>query len=143
MRRTDRTSVSPDDWSARRLARLLASCRDHYPISDEYEARFLPGKHWWTSQREHVVNWLNELAGPGAFNRRSRGLGAKHFYTHFQCAPGLLWVAEALGEDADVVRQAADTAGGLGRPASHCAAVRSTIPWTRIVELLSNHSTRR
>ena len=114
---------------------ILQRAKPHYPISDAYERDHLPGRHWWTSQQEHVVGWLQELDGPGAYDRSSRGLGARHAYTHFQCAPGLLWIAEALGEDAKTVATASNTAAGADRPATQCAAIRKVIPWSRIQEL--------
>lgn len=55
--------------------------------------------------------------------------------THFQCAPALLGFAEALWEDPVVVQHAADLAGGIGRPATQCAAARRIIPWRRIEAL--------
>ena len=128
-------TTSLDDMAARDLAAILRCARAHYPISDSYENEHLPGKHWWSSQQEHVTAWLDELDGPGAYGRISRGLGARHAYNHFQCAPGLLWIAEALGEDADVVARAAQAAGGTGRPGTQCAAIRRVIPWNRIAEL--------
>jgi hypothetical protein len=129
-----------DDISAHGFARILGRCSDHYPVSDAYERDYLPGNHWWSSQREHVTGWLEELDGPGAYDRKSRGLGARHFWQHFQCAPGLLWVAEALGEDEDVVKRASEEASGAGRPASQCAAIRKVIPWERIEHLLEMRS---
>jgi len=128
-------AVLPEDLTGIKLAEILAKALPHYPVSDAYERDHLPGHHWWSSQQEHVVAWLNEIDGPGAYGRVSRGLGARHFYTHFPCAPGLLWVAEALGEDADVVRAAARAAGGQGRPVTQCAAIRKVIPWSRIEQL--------
>ena len=128
---------NPADWSGRVFANILARLDEHYPISDGYEEAHLPGPHWWVSQREHVVGWLRDIDGAGAYNRKTRGLGARHFYQHFQCAPGLLWVGEALGESTLVVQRAADAAGGVGRPATQCAAIRRVIPWGRIVELVS------
>ena len=110
----------------------------HLIISDAYEDEFLPGDHWWSSQREHLIGWFSQLAGPGAYDRKSKNLGAKHGYNHFQCAPGLLWLAEALGEDPSIVQRAAAEAGGIGRPAAQCAAIRRIIPWQRIAELVSS-----
>lgn len=121
-----------------RLAKILGTAGPHYPVSDKYERDYLPGPSWWSSQQEHVTSWLNELDGPGAYDRQTRGLGAKHFYNHFQCAPGLLWVAEALGEDLAVVQRAADSAGGVGRGGTQCAMIRRGIPWSRI-EALAAH----
>lgn len=126
------------DWSAQAFAEILVCLDAHYPMSDGYgEAHRNRERHepWYRSQREHIVVWLREIDGPGAYDRKTRGLGAKHFYQHFQCAQGLLWVAEALGEDPLVVQRAADAAGGVGRPATRCAAIRKVIPWSRIVEL--------
>lgn len=133
--RVTRDSAAPLDMTGKQFAEILRRLEPHLPISDKYERDHLPGTHWWSSQREHLVGWLTELDGPGAYDRKSRGLGARHAYNHFQCAPGLLWIAEALGEDPDVVAMAASEAQGSGRPASQCAAIRRTIPWERIAEL--------
>ena len=125
------------EMTGREFARKLRSTRSHYPISDAYERDHLPGKHWWSSQREHVTAWLDEIDGPGAYGRASRGLGARHAYVHFQCAPGLLWIAEALGEDPSVVQLASDSAAGVGRAGTQCAAIRRAIPWERVERLAS------
>lgn len=87
-------------------------------------------------QREHVSAWMDELAGPGAYGRVTRGLGARHGYTPFQCAPGLLCIAEAVGEGPKRVLEAAAAAGGVGRAGMQCAATRRVIPWSRIEELV-------
>lgn len=127
------------DMPARDMAALLRRAGAHYPVSDAYERDYLPGKHWWSSQQEHVAAWLEELEGPGAYGRATRGRGARQGYTHFQCAPGLLWMAEALGEDRAVVEAAASAAGGTGRVGTQCAAIRRVIPWARIAELAARH----
>ena len=124
------------ELSGRAFARILKSADAHYPISDAYERDFLPGEHWWTSQKEHVIAWMNEINGPGAYKRTTSGLGARHAYTHFQCAPGLLWIAEALGEATSTVEAAAAKAAGAGRPATQCSAIRQEIPWQRIESML-------
>ncbi|MGO4956698.1 hypothetical protein ACTQ49_05405 [Luteococcus sp. Sow4_B9] len=124
------------EMSGRQLARLIRDLPEHCPISDAYEAAHLPGDRWWSSQRQHLSAWFNELSGPRAFGRQSRGTPARLGYNRFQCAPGLLWLAEALGEDPAVVQAAADAAGGQGRPATQCAAIRRVIPWQRIEQLL-------
>ncbi|GAA2182272.1 hypothetical protein GCM10009785_20710 [Brooklawnia cerclae] len=129
------------DFSPRVFARALRKTDEHYPVSDHCEQalaahRKRPTAPWYRSQKEHVTGWLNELDGPGAYNRKSRGLNARHFWNHFQCAPGLLWVAEALGEDVTVVRQASEAAQHEERAAARCAAVRKVIPWARVVELV-------
>jgi hypothetical protein len=80
------------DFVARKFARgLLAPLPAHTPVADAYEREKRElhphaGEPWYTSQKQHITGWLNELGGPGAYNRKSRGLGARHFWNHFQCA---------------------------------------------------------
>ncbi|WEV47538.1 hypothetical protein OZX62_04520 [Bifidobacterium sp. ESL0690] len=124
------------EWTPRELSRLLSSKNKHYPISDAYEHEFLSGPHWWDSQRTHVTRWLNEYNSSGAYHRKNHNLDAKSFWNHFLCAPGLLWVAEALGEDSEIVQSAANMASSKSNVSSQCAAIRKIIPWERILELI-------
>ena len=124
------------EWSGRRLAALLATRAEHYPVSSAYERYYLPRGGGWSSQRGHMTAWMGEIAGPGAYGRKSRGSTARQAYNRFQCAPGLLWVAEAVGVPEGAVRAAAAAAGGRGRPATQCAAIRRLIPWQMIEERL-------
>jgi len=87
-----------------------------------------------------MVAWFSQLAGPGAYDRKSRGLDAKHGHNHLQCAPALLWIAEALGENEATLKAAASGAASSGRVSSQCAAIRKVIPWTRIENLVRMHS---
>lgn len=121
------------------FARLLKALPEHCPISDEYEAATSkPGPvAWYSSQKEHLIGWFNEADGPGVYNRKTFNRGARAAYQHFQCAPGLLWLAEALGESRERLQVAANEAIAAGRAASQCAAIRRHIPWERVVELLS------
>ena len=116
----------------RRLARALRFKRDHYPISDTFETAYLPGEHWWGSQKEHVINWLKEMDGLGAYGRKQTDLDARHFWNHFQCAPGLLWVAEAVGVDEGLVALAAEKAALCRRGGPQCVAIRKVIPWEAV-----------
>lgn len=127
------------------LAKLPASC----PITDEYEREFrdsLGHEPWWRHQKEHLLGWLGEHNGPGAYGRTGHDYDAKYAYNHFQCAPGLVWMAEALGEDRSVVEQAvkaarSEAAAG-NRAATQCRVVRELIPWTRIEELIEQQRAR-
>lgn len=123
------------------LARIIGRLPVQQPVTDAYQAENpvgtpRPGKNW-RNQREHLVGWLRELTGPGAYGRQSRDWDAKAAYSHLQCAPALLWLAEALGEDPDVVEQAVRAVRATPeRAASQCAAVRRVIPWSRIEQLV-------
>lgn len=126
------------DLPAKKLARILSKKEDHYPLSDDFEIRNFSGSGevWYDSQKEHVVAWLKELDGPGAYKRKTRGLASRHFWNHFQCAPGLLWVAEALGVEKEKIQLACDAVVVGSRDASQCAAVRQVIPWSCIAEII-------
>lgn len=123
------------------LAKIIERLPGRQPVTDAYQAEnplgtARPGKNW-RNQREHLVGWLRELSGPGAYGRKSRSWDAKAAYNHFQCAPGLLWLGEALGEDPNVVEQAVmEVKAAPVRAASQCAAVRRVIPWSRLEQLL-------
>lgn len=83
----------------------------------------------------HLVHgsgpWLDAGLGAsvGAYGRKQGSTDPRLAYNRFQCAPGLLWLAEALGEDPDTVRRAiAAVEAGPARGASQCRAVREVIP---------------
>lgn len=122
-------------WNGRDFAQIMWNLTDDCPIALEYEAKHLSRRGWWKHQREHLCHWFYELNTAGAYGRKSRNASARGAYNRFQCAPGLLWLAEALGESTAVVRAAADAAGGVGRPATQCAAIRRVIPWQRVEQL--------
>ena len=123
-----------DDYTAAEFAKLLKRKQPHYPISEHYNGSDY-SKAWYNSQKQHILGWLKQYEGPGAYQRKSRGLTAKHFYNHFACAQGLLWLAEALGETPEIVEQASQAARVKHHPSAQCAAIRAIIPWTRILEL--------
>lgn len=75
--------------------------------------------------------WLDAGLGAsvGAYGRKQGSTDPRLTYNRFQCALGLLWLAEALGEDPDTVRLAiAAVEAGPARGASPCRAVREVIP---------------
>ena len=122
---------------ARRIRRLPV----RQPLTDAYERSeprplgVSPGKTY-DDQREHLTGWFSELGGPGYYGR-AKPRGARAGYNSFQCAPGLVWLAEALGEDPAVVRKGiAAIEAAPRRGASQCAAWRRVVPWSRIEDLL-------
>lgn len=71
-------------------------------------------------------------------------MDARAAYNHLQCAPALLWLAEALGEDPAVINRAIDAVGAVARNgASQCGAVRREVPWGRIEQLVKQRATQR
>ncbi|MGP3707156.1 hypothetical protein, partial [Gordonia paraffinivorans] len=62
---------------------------------------------------------------------------SKHFYNHLRCAAGLIWLAEALGEEVEVLNSGVEAVRNAGRnPSSQCAAFRRVVPWSRILDLV-------
>lgn len=130
-------NVSDTDIEVRRFARLLAKLDAHLPISDAMEQAD-PQKNgrWWSSQREHMSRWFASQAttGSGAFTRQEPNVSAKTTYNRLQHPEGLVWIAEALGADTDLVQRVADEALTIPRR-SRSAFVRSHLPWELIAQL--------
>lgn len=124
----------------REVVRAIRRLPVEQAITDAYEATGPLGvakpSSGWTNQKEHLIGWFSEISGPGAYNRQSRTWTAKEAYNHFQCAPGLLWLAEALGEDPATITKALEAVKAARRAASQCAALRRVIPWERVEELI-------
>ncbi|MCK0517649.1 hypothetical protein [Williamsia sp. DF01-3] len=127
--------------SAEQLRKIVVSLSERCPVTDDYERRHnlgaFGGHVWYKSQKEHVEGWLGQYNSPGFYNRQSFDRDARFFYTHFKCAAGLLWLAEALGEDPKTVGRAVSAVEAAGKnPASQCGALRRIISWQRIEELI-------
>lgn len=124
------------------LAKVLATLQPKPPITAAYEQRHRQGspdpRTSYRDQREHMVGWMSEIEGPGAFARKSRGRDARSAYNSLRCAPALIWMAEALGEDAKTVQRAVAAADAAGPNfTSQCGAIRKVVPWARVKELVA------
>ncbi|MEZ5211256.1 hypothetical protein [Gordonia sp. (in: high G+C Gram-positive bacteria)] len=132
-----KTVVSNGDVLVDDLRRLIDSLQPEQPITDEFESREDGRDTWYRDQREHLSGWLSEYNSPGAYGRKNPSTSGKHFYNHFRCVAGLIWLAEALGEDPQVLNGAvAKVRAAPANPSSECAAFRRVVPWTRILELI-------
>jgi len=91
-------------------------------------------KVWYKSQKEHWLGWLSEYNGPGAYGRVKWGdRDAYYIYNHIQCAPMLLWLAEALSVHRPVLLKAKREVMKSGNNgASQCSALRKVIPWEMV-----------
>lgn len=125
------------------LGQIIARLPARQPLTDAFECYPDTSAQRFSSQKEHLLGWLAGYGGPGAYNRKNPGKDARFFYTHFRCAPGLLWLAEALGEDpvtlADAIEQ---VKAARPNPSSQCAAFRRVISWERIAELVDREQAR-
>ena len=124
------------------FAQILKRLPPHPPVTTEYESRHRQGSHdertSYSNQRDHMVGWMSEMNGSGAYGRKGRNRTAKAAYNSLRCAPALVWIAEALEEDSAVVRSAVSAADAAGPSiSSQCGAIRKVVPWDRIEELIA------
>ena len=92
------------------------------------------GKAWYSSQKEHWLGWLGDYSGPGAYGRANwANRSAEFVYNHIQCAPMLVWLAEALGLPKERLKAAClDVTNSGARHAAQCGAFRRTVHWAVI-----------
>ena len=124
------------------LRRYVLKLREAQPITESLERTLrrldtsgLPTTY--RSQKEHWLGWLGEYDSPGFYGRRNWDRSAAFVYNHINCAPMVLWLAEALAMPKVVVRAAASEALDAGPgPGSRSAAVRRLLPWNDLEQRL-------
>ena len=125
--------------SCTKLSRWFSRRAAHYPVSDRY-IRLVHDSAEKTGrdEREHMTSWFaaNAGTGSGAYSRKVGNEDAKRCYNRLQNAASLLWIAEAVGVDRQVVEEAYAAAVAAGDWRRACGAIRRVIPWETIYELL-------
>ena len=126
------------------LLMVVQSLDEGGPIHKKLEADLGGGAEhsntWYSSQKEHLTGWLQEYNGPGCYGRANwRGRTAKFIYNHFQCAPGLVWLAEAVGIPEETLLRGCEEVKKAGkRAASQCGAFRKVVPWEMVEERINS-----
>jgi hypothetical protein len=124
----------------RSLSRKIRRLRVGAPITESY-ARALVARGvwsdegvWYATQKEHWLGWLSEYDSSGAYGRKTvSGRSAEFVYNHINCPPMLLWLAEAAGVSRRNVLAAKRSALAARRSrGTHCAVIRTAIPWSVI-----------
>lgn len=118
------------------VLRLLAPMPEATKIYDHW------GTKCYTSQKAHMVIWFESQTGTGtgAFTREKGNNSARACYNRLLNVGALVWIADALGEDAEKIKAAADAATIAEKEnyRKRCGAFRDVIPFDRILELLEN-----
>ena len=127
------------------LRKIIARLDPAGPIHSQLEIDLREGvghgKAWYSSQKEHWLGWLEHYDGPGAYGRANwANRSAEFVYNHIQCAPMLVWLAEALGVPSELLKIACIAVTKSGsRHAAQCGAFRRAVTWADIrkrIELL-------
>jgi len=80
----------------------------------------------------------SRIRRPGYYGRARWDRPARFVYNHFQCAGGLLWLAEGAGAPRPRLLAAKRAVLGSGRNnAAQCAAVRRLLDWNSVASLLT------
>ena len=86
-----------------------------------------------------MVQWFESQTGTGAgaFTRMEGNRSAMLAYNRLLNAGALVWIADALGENPDVIKKAAEEAAKAEKInyRRRCSAFRAIIPFSRIIEL--------
>lgn len=125
------------DYDVNDFAQLLIKLEEHPPITVQYDNNFGQEKDvWWSSQREHMFEWFTkqDSFGEGNYKRNTINKSAMKTYNRLQCAGALLWIAEALGENEELIRNTAIAASREIKN-KRAGVVREQIPWENIVKL--------
>jgi len=96
----------------------------------------IPGK-WYKTQKEHWLGWLNEYKSPGAYNRiGGQNQDAEFAYNHIVEYRMLLWIVEAAGVEANLVKQAKAVIDDEKSMSTNSASIRKIVPWKTLKSAL-------
>ena len=115
------------------LARHLTYLDPEPPLTKELDKW---GSHY-QSQKIHMYSWVNgqQYTGEGAYSREKGNQKASVMYNRLLNPGCLLWLADALGEKENNLREAVRAASEKDDYRQRCAAFRAVIPWDRICQL--------
>jgi hypothetical protein len=134
--------MTPDE-----LRRRLARLHPVGPITESLERALNgsgPRTTWYETQQEHLLGWLYDYSGPGYYKRADWDRTAEFVYNHFNCAPGLVWIAEAAGAPRALLLKAKRAVlGAAPYSSARSAAARRVLPWELVERLLNRRSTGR
>ncbi|MFU0832527.1 MAG: PqqD family protein [Oscillospiraceae bacterium] len=129
--------MNQEDMDVLDFAREISMKTVNTPISMEYDEKYgQKNGRWWSCQREHLVVWclFQPTSGLSDFKHKPNH-SARNMYNHFGRPETLLWLAEALGEDKNLLKSIVDKIKGKNRTEA-LKIIRENIPFERIMELL-------
>jgi hypothetical protein len=129
----------------RTLSSKISKLTSKAPITTEFERNLQKlriwgeAPVWYSTQKEHWLGWLKGYSGPGFYERKNWNRDAEFVYNHIVCPPMVLWLGEASGISAGLVRKAKQVAlHAKPNLSAQAAAIRKVIPWGLIEDRLVN-----
>lgn len=132
------------DFHVQEFAEKLTKLPAKAPITEDFIAKIPDRKLPYISEQQHMIEWFlsQQTLGFGEYSRSRANNSAKVTYSRLMSAPGLLWIAEALGIDEGRCKALAATGLKVRHPAKLCGIIRRTVPWGEIAELAASVPTR-
>lgn len=121
------------------FADYLQEKEKHYTISDKYNERHGQVNNvYWSNQKDHMIPWFRSqnTTGEGKFVRKVPNKSSKMTYNRLRCSEAILWIAEAVGIDLDLVQKAANKAAETENIRKRPGVIRSFISWDMIATCL-------
>ena len=119
---------------ARKISRLSIDTPLENKYDEEYGQR---SDRWWSCQREHLTVWALHYPTKGIGNfTHEPSNSSKKMYNKFGRPETLLWLAEALGENVDLIQRIIEKISDNSNSGSRTRIVREHISFDRILELL-------
>lgn len=129
------------DFGVVDFTQMLDILQPNLPILDAMAAELRTdyATRRYSSERQHMCAWFRgqRTKGGGAYTRDTHNRSAKRTYNRLLNATSVLWIAEALGVDEDLLRNAAAEALSEVDYRRRPAIVRRHVPWDTIAELAS------
>lgn len=114
--------------------KILRKLNISVPITESYENTLRssgqqPLKTWYSSQGEHWQGWLGEYKGSGFYGRKNHKRTVEFIYNHIMCPPMLIWLAETISIDKNIINQAINESLKSDKYQERCKIVRKYISW--------------
>ncbi|MDO5724349.1 MAG: hypothetical protein Q4P33_08165 [Flaviflexus sp.] len=121
------------DFDVRTFANLLETMPENRPMSDAMAGL---EEEWYSSQREHMCSWFREQVGVEAetYTRKEPNLSARTTYQRLSDGPAMIWLAEVLGVDEELIASATTEVEAEPSTRRHCGIIRRYIPWELLAE---------
>ena len=138
-----------EDMNVLDFARVISMIKKETPIADSFEEKYKKESDWWSCQREHLTIWclhqptLGVKYDKGIWRRKTPNNSAVKMYNKLSCPGTFLWLAEALGEEEELIQRVVEGItscmdGSTPREGSKdiCKKLREAFPFPRILELI-------